>query len=742
MTWGTPLVYKKSYMRPADIEQFKTTNITACRSACAAKNGKSGSKDDIVCKYYTWAPIDWMELGTCGLSSGAKPERKQNGYTLIAIDAKPAAPPIGEYSIFRVEERVGGKLRLCSPGAKNCDTTIDYSNPTIEFSAPDKEVTQIYSGLVASDVLTPLLPGTFPKFHPTVKDPDTFIMESPRKDCQKQLFKAGSSFVGLATSKSDGKIQFFKHDPRLRLLENTLKSPANISAPRDAGLFGHDEAQIQCPLVKPSFLNQGKCVRHTEGTCSPLEFVSEKIIKLDSTSLKLWYSTSQRLVFAVDGLTATSSPCTPHQRSRWRLVPGTCKGGPSVNDETKKTLTEALKKYSTMCNTMFARLPEDERSYSSVFNNHLPGHIYARSNIDSNSAWVPNQHKVGEWLQFNFGSVQTVAGVAVQGPGKDKEYVTKYKVQRSLNGKDWIDVPGEYDGTFSKDEKVSYLPSPVSAQYVRLVVTDFKSRIVLRADLLLCRPGSGPNPNVRDVVVSDMTQGKCSTSKSTIGVMIQLEKNTCWQHVHPDTLNVYDFKLAANHHCPRKTAAADWYKRNDINALAESGGYIFNFPDYRRNMRRRLAGGKDTSGDWEAYKFQKQLDNGFLGRFGDSVLFQNLDPDVQTLPMADALGVKSSVSTVAFDACGSRAEVQNNPLRGNALYFHGVASRCKYLYNKMSRQFEFPYYDLERGKEHVFTNVVLTAPDQLRHRVAWALSQILVFSQKVRLSQLYLQVTR
>ena len=715
---------------PADIISFVTTNITNCRTACAEQDGQSGSK---VCKYFSWYPYAYMDLGKCALSSGAYAEKKFNGWTYMAIDAKLTSPPIGEHSVLTVEESTTGALVLCSDDT--CATTLEYTNPTIEFSAPDMEATQIYSGLVASEVLTPLLPRSFPKYHPRVDEPDEFIMETPRKHCQKQLFKAGSSFVGFATSKTDAKIQFFKHDPRLRLLDNTLDSPANISAPRNASVSGHSRAQLQCPLVKPNILNKGKCVRHTEGTCSPLEFVSEKIMKLDRKSLRLWYTTSNRMVFAVDGLSPTSSPCTPHQRSRWRLVPGVCTGGPSLDVDTKQTLLEALQKYNAMCNTIFARLPEDERSYSSVNGNNPPGYSNAKSQIDSTHHWVASTHKVGEWVQFNFGTVQRVAGVAVQGRGKSNEYVKQYKVQHSMDGKVWIDAPGEYNATYSTNVQVSYLTTPVSAQYVRLVVTDFVSRVLLRADLLLCRPGSGVNPIIRDVVVSDMTEGKCSTSKNTIGAMIQFDKNTCWQHVHPDTLNVYDFSGLSLQHCPRKTTSPNWYKRNDINALGEAGSHVYYYTGTSRS--RRLGSSVQVS-DWNTFK--QSLEHNYVGRFGDSVLFQNLDTALQTLPMADALGVQSTVSTVAFDACGSRAEVQNDPLKGNMHFFLDAAGRCKYLFNRANRRLEFGYVDHERGKEIVFTNVMLKAPDQLRHRVAWALSQILVVSQKVNLSQFNISV--
>ena len=717
MTWGTPPVHKNNIYRAADPGwSFLTTNISDCRAACVERDGQSGSA---ACKYLSFLPYKFMDTGKCVLSTGKFPEKQANGYIHMAVDAPLASPPIGEYYISTVDEATGGLLELCPDDT--CSTIFDYTNPKIELSSPDMEATQIYSGLVASDVLTPFLHGKVPKYH--LSDvADEFIMQAPRKSCQRNLFKAGSSFVGFATSKTDATIQFFKFDPRLRLLDNTLDSPADISGLRNASVFGHSGGEAQCPLVAPNFVNRGKCVRHTEGTCSPLEFLSQKTVKLDRTNLRLWYTTSNKMVYAVDGLTAEDSPCTPHLRSRWRLLPGTCQGGPTLDVDTQKTLLEALKKHDGICNTMFSRLPEDERSYSSLDEGQFPGYKLAKSQIDSSQSWYAGVDQVGEWLQFNFGTVQTVAGVAVQGIGANKPYVKKYKVQRSLDGKNWIDVPGEYDATESTDVQVSYLPAPVSAQYVRLVVTDFVNAIRLRADLLLCRPGSGQNSVIRDVVVSDMTNGKCSTSSSTIGAMIQFDQSTCWQHVHPDTLNVYDFSDESLMQCFKV------FRRNDINALAETGSHIYRFTDYHRRLGSKWGG----VWDWPTFRDSK-LTTKYVGRFGDSVLFQNLDTDLQTLPMADALGVKSSASTVAFEACGSRGEVKNNPLLGNLHFIIDAAGSCKYLFKRARRAFEFTYVDFERAKEYIHTNVMLKAADQLRHRVAWAISQILVVSQQVNL---------
>ena len=146
---------------------------------------------------------------------------------------------------------------------------------------------------------------------------------------------------------------------------------------------------------------------------------------------------------------------------------------------------------------------------------------------------MAGKKEAGEWLQFDFGEIRQVVGAVVQPrKGKSGYYVKSYQVERSVNGKDWFEVPGEYFGSKTA-AKTSYFPAPVSAQYVRLVVNDWNGYIAMRADVLLCRHGNAPNPDIRDVIVSDMNDGTCSKAKSTIGAKIQVTTDTCWQHVHP-----------------------------------------------------------------------------------------------------------------------------------------------------------------------------------------------------------------
>merc|ERR1712178_539196 len=71
------------------------------------------------------------------------------------------------------------------------------------------------------------------------------------------------------------------------------------------------------------------------------------------------------------------------------------------------------------------------------------------------------------------------------------QYVTRYKVQTSLDGKTFTEVPGQFKGSGPQDwsEYQALFPSAIMARYVRLVVLAWKGHISMRADVLTCDNG-------------------------------------------------------------------------------------------------------------------------------------------------------------------------------------------------------------------------------------------------------------
>ena len=142
-----------------------------------------------------------------------------------------------------------------------------------------------------------------------------------------------------------------------------------------------------------------------------------------------------------------------------------------------------------------AGVPENKRTYSSVYNNDKIGTGHARSTINSAQGWSAKTNKAGEWIQLDLGKEQMVVGTVIQPRGKNYQYVTEYTVSTSLDGKTWKAVPGVYEGHATELKEVRFSDGVVvRARYVRLIVKSWKGHVSLRADVLIA-VGSGMSSN-------------------------------------------------------------------------------------------------------------------------------------------------------------------------------------------------------------------------------------------------------
>ena len=213
----------------------------------------------------------------------------------------------------------------------------------------------------------------------------------------------------------------------------------------------------------------------------------------------------------------------------------------------------------------------------------------------------------------------------------------------------------------------------------------------------------GSNANIRDTAVADYaeTHGMvCPAGKITIGCRVQLDDG-CWTHSHPNERNVYDFGQWTSFHPGNPSVASN--RRNPITAFAVDGKIMANYPAWHHIVR------------WDTYVAAGYFP--LVGRFEDDIDFTALSPSLQTFAMATYAGVSSTKDDVAFEACGSRAEVANVPALGH--FFLSLS----YLRPQGIDQKFYPRTDV-----YVWQNAVLNADDQLRQRVAWSLSQVFVVS--------------
>ena len=176
----------------------------------------------------------------------------------------------------------------------------------------------------------------------------------------------------------------------------------------------------------------------------------------------------------------------------------------------------------------------------------------------------------------------------------------------------------------------------------------------------------------------------------------------CWMQVHPDHLQVFDFTDYAESHQGGE---------EHITQIAQGGSEILNFP---------------SSHDMQQWQIlRNSLLN--LGTYRQTIEFGQLPFYLQASPsIVEAFFPSSTDSVPSSNAlgksvvvCGSPGEVANDLSKGGET-LRGAFSVYTDHNNTSGDNME--------DKETVWIQVALTAQDQLRQRMAWALSQILVSS--------------
>ncbi|CDR06146.1 unnamed protein product [Oncorhynchus mykiss] len=111
--------------------------------------------------------------------------------------------------------------------------------------------------------------------------------------------------------------------------------------------------------------------------------------------------------------------------------------------------------------------------------------------LNGGSCWMPS-NPLNSWIQVNLGEAKKITGVVIQGcPGAD-HWVTKFKIQHSMDGSKWTDYKddgGVFTGCMDRNTpETQLLGTPVSAQYVRILPQEFNGQTGLRFDILGCIP--------------------------------------------------------------------------------------------------------------------------------------------------------------------------------------------------------------------------------------------------------------
>ena len=201
---------------------------------------------------------------------------------------------------------------------------------------------------------------------------------------------------------------------------------------------------------------------------------------------------------------------------------------------------------------------------------------------------------------------------------------------------------------------------------------------------------------LRDILYTDSGQ-QCRQSTSTPSATKDIQiiaDSACWKLVHQDHYSVHDMSPWVPLH-PGGTT--------QITQFAVEGGMILTYPH------------PDDMARWENNKHQFP----YLGRYQGSVRFLDLPSSMQLPSVAENFGTDiSPINTDNVIVCGSPNEVANDHALGET----GLA----FSINDDFDDVLFP--DRLVQKEAVWTSTVLSASDQLRQRVAWALSQLFAIS--------------
>ncbi|CAL1296415.1 unnamed protein product [Larinioides sclopetarius] len=113
--------------------------------------------------------------------------------------------------------------------------------------------------------------------------------------------------------------------------------------------------------------------------------------------------------------------------------------------------------------------------------------------LNSETSWSAATTEEPQFLQVDFGEPRNISAVITKGSGENPEWVTSYQVLYSDNDDEWEPIKDdkgqsiEFTGNADQDSPViNVLPETVEAQYIKIVPTDWKNWISLRAEILGC----------------------------------------------------------------------------------------------------------------------------------------------------------------------------------------------------------------------------------------------------------------
>ncbi|XP_044164304.1 uncharacterized protein LOC114948378 [Acropora millepora] len=130
--------------------------------------------------------------------------------------------------------------------------------------------------------------------------------------------------------------------------------------------------------------------------------------------------------------------------------------------------------------------------FSVTASSQLDGsHTGDDSSLYGSSSWCSNGDTSSrQFLQFDFGKVVTVSGIATQGYAVDNKWVTEYAVVYGYDEQSWLDYAGGQHLIGNSDNNsvvVRVFSSLFAAQFVRILPKNHNKAQCMRVDLFGCR---------------------------------------------------------------------------------------------------------------------------------------------------------------------------------------------------------------------------------------------------------------
>jgi hypothetical protein len=576
--------------------------------------------------------------------------------------ATAVAPPAAEVStsltICYVIEGLGGIITLgspdtCSGWANDIAGPIQLPNPPIAFAASPGEVL----AFTAEEAVIAAMED----------EPDAFILQ--------EIAACTNPPTGQDTFMSlDG--QYYKHDARLALVENTLEQPAT------GPLLSDPIMSDTCPSAPKSFLNKDTCRRRTE--CTETVY-SDATITLDDEGIQRFFSAAGKYVFATVGLDVTAAfggghnPCERswHQKtySRWEQQAGVCGSDPTLDDATTASITQQLRK-GTDC-----------------YERH--GHVWYSTLGNENTG-----------------------GIAADCTESQNPYVRDIIIEAPCNG----NPRGASITVFDNPATCTALVVNASADCAAVDALEDATacEAVTFDDAPACSYTNATGP----VCWTNVHPNKYDVFDYSV-----------YEAIDPIAI-AWSTKFKDN---PLHLLAMAGEAKLDFSALRVPSDLLNNGdPAYSGTRFQGVIEGTlgstanrviwDVPTEGGPKKYNPQL--ALLGRYGDVINIADLPSYLISAELAEQVGSTATSVYDGSEACGSPGEVANDPTLGNRIpmfagYRYYTGGSPNYAHAAAMMDIRHGRSVSQRSNKAVpwFTTAI-KSPDQLRQRMAWALAQI------------------